>query len=269
VTTGARAYDAIAEFYDHDMGRNADGRDVIWYREFCRAATAGRGGTVLELGCGTGRITLALAEARIAAVGIDLSVPMLQVLQRKAAAQQAARPGLPRPLVLAMDMARPALAGRFAAVLCPFSAFTYLLEDSDRRAVLDFVRQILAPGGRFAMDAFLPDSALEDRAEQGEVFDYRRQLPDGGWLERRKMIAREVRPGINRIRRRYSFLDPDGALRHELLTESHQRPCHPADLRRLLHDAGFAVVKMGGDFSGDAIGPQSRLILVEAEPEGR
>ena len=266
--TAARAYDAIAEFYDHDMGRNADGRDVIWYREFCLAAAADRPGPVLELGCGTGRITLPLAEAGVAVIGIDLSLPMLLVLQRKAAAQQAALPGVPRPLVLAMDMARPALDGRFAAVLCPFSAFTYLLDDGDRRAALAFVRRVLAPGGRFAMDVFLPDPALEDRAAQQEVFDYRRELPQGGWLERHKTIATRVRPGINRIRRRYTFLAPDGAVQHELHTESHQRACQPAELRQLLHEAGFASVRLAGDFSGEAIGAGSRLILAEAEPGG-
>ena len=267
--TAARAYDAIAEFYDHDMGRNADGRDVIWYRDLCRAAVAGSAQPVLELGCGTGRIALALAAAGIAAFGIDVSVPMLQVLQRKAAAQQAVCPGAPRPLVLAMDMARPALASRFAAVLCPFSAFTYLLEDHDRSTALAFVRRALAPHGRLAMDIFLPDPALELRAAQGEVFDYRRQLPDGTWLERHKTIARDVRPGINRIRRRYTLFAPDGALRRELVTESLQRPCRPEDLRQLLEEAGFSVLRMAGDFSGAAIGPQSRLILIEAEPAGQ
>ena len=264
--TAARAYDAIAEFYDHDMGRNADGRDVVWYRDFCRAAVAERPGPVLELGCGTGRITLALAEAGIAVIGIDLSLAMLLVLQRKAAAIT----DTPRPLLLAMDMARPALAAaRFAAVLCPFSAFTYLLDEADRRIALGFVRDALAPGGRLAMDVFVPDPALEQSAAAGEVFDYRRQLPDGSWLERRKTIEPEVRPGINRIRRRYSFLAPDGSLRRELRTESHQRPCRPAELGRLLHEAGFTVVRMGGDFSGGAPGPQSRVIVVEAEPAGR
>jgi ubiquinone/menaquinone biosynthesis C-methylase UbiE len=260
--TAARAYDAIAEFYDDDMGRNSDGRDVAYYREFCRNAVAGGPGPVLELGCGTGRITLPLAAVGITTVGIDLSVPMLQVLQRKAAAASASN----RPLLLAMNMAQPALAGTFAAVLCPFSAFTYLLEDRDRQAALAFIRRALRPGGRFAMDVFLPDPALEARAGEGEVFDYRRRLPDGGWLERHKTIASNVRPGINRIRRRYSFFAEDGSAEREVRTESHQRPCAPIELRHLLHEAGLEVTAMAGDFSGEAIGPQSRLIVAEAGP---
>ena len=253
-----RSYDAIAEFYDYDMGQNSDGRDVAYYRDACLAALEGRGDAVLELGCGTGRITLALAETGIAVVGIDLSVPMLQMLRRKSAQSESAR----RPLLAAMDMARPALAGRFRVVLCPFSAFTYLLEDSDRRNALEFVRQQLVPGGRFMMDVFVPDPRIEEGVE---MFDYRRRLPDGAWLERHKTVTSNISPGVNRIVRRYTFFDADGSRRRELVTEGRQRPCPADELRQLLPNAGLRILSVAGDFAGAKAGPQSRLTVVQAE----
>jgi ubiquinone/menaquinone biosynthesis C-methylase UbiE len=260
----ARSYDAIAEFYDDDMGRNSDGRDVAYYRQFCAAAVAERPGRVLELGCGTGRITLALAEADITVTGIDLSVPMLRVLRRKAAARLHAGGGFRAPLLAAMDMARPGLEGPFSAVICPFSAFTYLLQDGERQAALAFVAGVLAPGGRFAMDVFISDPRIEASPADAEIFDYRRQLPDGGWLERHKTITPEVRPGVNRVRRRYTFLAADGAPRREIMTESHQRPCRVEELRQLIGEAGLRVVSVAGDFGGGEIGPESRVAIVEA-----
>jgi SAM-dependent methyltransferase len=253
-----RSYDAIAEFYDDDMGRNADGRDVLFYCERCLAALAKQPGRVLELGCGTGRITLPLADRGIPVIGVDLSLPMLRVLRRKAAPLA---PG-ERPLLAAMDMARPALAGRFAAVLCPFSAFTYLLDDADRHAVLAFVAGALAPRGRFLMDVFVPDPRL---APGVEVFDYRRQLPDGTWLERHKTVTPDRRPGVNRIRRRYSFIGADGA-RREVVTDSWQRPCGRDQLAALLPAAGLRILSLADDWAGGEVAARSRVVVLEAEP---
>lgn len=259
----ARSYDAIAEFYDDDMGRNSDGRDIVYYRQLCTAAVAEIPGRVLELGCGTGRITLELAEAGIEVAGVDLSVPMLQVLRRKAVARLSAGDGFRAPLLAAMDMARPGLEGPFSAVICPFSAFTYLLQDDDRQAVLAFVARVLAPGGRFAMDVFISDPHIEASAAGAELFDYRRQLPDGSWLERHKTITPNVLPGINRIQRRYTFF-ADGKRLHEIVTESHQRPCGAEELRRLIGEVGLRVASVVGDFSSGGIGPGSRVAVVEA-----
>ena len=260
----ARSYDAIADFYDDDMGRNADGGDVVFYRNRCRALAVEPAHRVLELGCGTGRITLALAESGIPVIGVDLSLPMLRVLRRKAL-RLAASAAVAPPLLAGMDMARPAIRGCFAAVLCPFSAFTYLLEDDERRAALAFMRRVLSREGRLLMDVFVPDPAI---ARRGEIFDYRRKLPDGTWLERHKTITAQERPGVNHIRRRYTFLAGDGSPQREIVTDSWQRPCGVEELTSLLREAGFGIASLAGDFSDGAVGPQSRVVVVEAEPAG-
>ncbi|HTD38656.1 MAG TPA: class I SAM-dependent methyltransferase, partial [Candidatus Limnocylindrales bacterium] len=64
----AFSYDLIAEIYDDDMGRNVGDEDVAFYAQRC----AGAGGPVLELGCGTGRITLPLVRAGNTVTGLDL-----------------------------------------------------------------------------------------------------------------------------------------------------------------------------------------------------
>jgi len=61
--TSSWPYDLIADFYDEDMGRNNDGRDVAWYVGQAKRAAAAHRLPVLELGSGTGRITLPLAQA--------------------------------------------------------------------------------------------------------------------------------------------------------------------------------------------------------------
>ncbi|HJU19988.1 MAG TPA: class I SAM-dependent methyltransferase [Stellaceae bacterium] len=256
---GAWAYDRIAEFYDDDMARNADGRDVAYYRQACLAVRGGCDGRILELGCGTGRITLALAASGLAVLGIDRSVPMLRVLQRKAAA--CARP----PLVAAMDMGWPGFAGPFAAILCPFSAFTYLTAAADRDRALGAIRGALAPNARFILDAFIPDPRVEAAAGQ-EIFDYRRQLADGTWLERRKTVTPDREPGVNRIVRRYGFCDPAGRTLRQVVTESRQKSYRPDELIAVVQQAGFRIAGVTADFTGAPLGPGSRTVVIEAAP---
>jgi SAM-dependent methyltransferase len=266
----AWAYDAIAEFYDEDMARNADGRDIDYYRQACLVACGEPPGRVLELGCGTGRITLALADLGFDVFGIDRSLPMLQVLQRKAAAlqnrQQCARP----PLLAAMDMGQPGFAGPFAAILCPFSAFTYLIAEADRDRALGAIKRALdknvgAANARFVLDVFIPDPRIEARTE-GEIFDYRRPLADGSWLERRKTVTSDPGSGVNRIVRRYSFCDAAGRCLREVVTESRQRSYRPDELVAVIRQAGFRIVSVTADFTGLPVGPDSRTVIVEAAP---
>jgi SAM-dependent methyltransferase len=274
--SAAWAYDAIAEFYDDDMARNADGRDVGYYREQCLLACGGQPGRILELGCGTGRITLALAARGFDVFGLDLSLPMLRVLRRKAAASpnQAGRP----PMLAAMDMGRPGFAGPFAAILCPFSAFTYLIDETARARALAAIRAALAPArgpratrsrgageARFVLDVFIPDPRIESRTGE-EIFDYRRQLADGTWLERRKSVAPDGRPGVNRIVRRYRFCDGDGRCLREVVTESRQKGYRPDELAAVIRQAGFRIAAITADFTGRPVGSDSRTVVIEALP---
>jgi cyclopropane fatty-acyl-phospholipid synthase-like methyltransferase len=168
------AYDLTAEFYDEDMGRNNDGRDIAWYVAQSRAAGAR---SILELGCGTGRVTLPLAAAGFDVVAVDCSAPMLRELDGKAAAANLSA----RIRTVAMDMGRWNLATQFDAILCPFSAFTYLVDDEDRSRMLAGVRACLAPGGVLLMDTFVPDRALDALRDGEDVDDYVRPLESGRW----------------------------------------------------------------------------------------
>jgi SAM-dependent methyltransferase len=240
------AYDLTAAFYDEDMGRNNDGRDIAWYLAQTRACGAR---SILELGCGTGRVTLPLAAAGIEVVAADISVPMLHELDAKAAAVQ-----LPaRIRTLAMDMGRWGIAERFDAILCPFSAFTYLVDDGDRARMLAGVRDCLAPGAPLLLDVFVPDPALDARRDGEPIDDYMRPLNSARWspaisLARSKRLTRDVRSGVNRIERHYRFFDAGGAIVREVRTESLQCPYAPAELIDALAAAGYAEIRACGDF---------------------
>src|ERR1700694_4871385 len=76
-------YDSfIADYYDESPVVRGRLQDVAFYREAAREF----GDPVLELGCGTGRVTLALAQAGMRVAGLDLSERMLEHAVKKRAA---------------------------------------------------------------------------------------------------------------------------------------------------------------------------------------
>ena len=156
--------------------------DVEWYRQ--KAETCG--GPVLELGAGTGRVTLAIAEAGIPIHALDSSPEMLDAL----AAKLAARPQNLRDRVTPVggDMRTFDLAERFALVILPFRAFLHNITDDDRLATLARVRHHLRPGGRLAFNVYHP-SLEYMRNSSGALAGVWRWVgtfprDDGGWIVR-------------------------------------------------------------------------------------
>src|SRR3954466_6362833 len=90
--SGSAGWDDYAEFYDWENAQTMARRDVPLWRRLARASE----GPVLELGCGTGRVTLPLARAGIKLTGIDLSPPMLRRARARVARLRGSKPGLVR-----------------------------------------------------------------------------------------------------------------------------------------------------------------------------
>jgi SAM-dependent methyltransferase len=143
------SYDAIAELYD-PWSRSVT-EDVGFYVAEARKA----GGTVVELGVGTGRIAVPIAAAGVPVIGVDSSAGMLAVCQRRAEAA-----GVARLLDLRQgDLRDPPVSERVRLVTSPFRALLHVETDADRRAALAAAHDLLVPGGRFVFDVFAPSEA--------------------------------------------------------------------------------------------------------------
>jgi SAM-dependent methyltransferase len=239
----AGAFDSIAEFYDDDMGRTNPGKDIEFYTQQALEA----GGPVLELGCGTGRITIPLLRAGCEVAGLDVSSGMLEVLRKKAAAEltsaESARLTLHRA-----DMSGFELGRSFGSVLCPFSAFNYLVDESAVRSALNCISRHLRPGGRFVLDTFIPPEEVLRRPDDFVYLDYRRPRAGGTILQREKRIIKCPHAQVNLVVRTYSLFAPDGSLLRRFLTRERIRYYHPHQLGTDL--SNFFALKWMGELSG-------------------
>src|ERR1041385_7973665 len=119
-----------------------------FYLGLARAAR----GPVLDVACGTGRITLPCRKAGVDVEGLDLFPSMLSRLRQKASAL-----GF-EPQLHEADMAAFRLPRRFGLIMIPFNAFVHNLTTDDQLATLRACRDHLEPGGMLGFDTYFPRS---------------------------------------------------------------------------------------------------------------
>lgn len=142
---GAATYgDRIAEAYDEIYPASPHVEQVT----NALAKLAGHS-DVLELGIGTGRIALPLAQRGVAVSGIDASGAMVKQLR--------AKPGGRTIPVTMGDFADFQVAGRFGLVFVVFNTFYALLTQEAQVNCFRCVARHLRAGGVFLIEAFVPD----------------------------------------------------------------------------------------------------------------
>jgi SAM-dependent methyltransferase len=233
---------------------------------FIATLAAETGGPLLELACGTGRLTIPLAEAAFEIVGLDRSAPMLDVARSKAGRLE---PSVrERVRFVEADMTEFELPERFGLVFAVFRGFMLLLDIDSQRAALGAARRHLRPGGRLVLDLFdprldllVPGSQIPDRVQTGP-------LPAGTVVEARPG-QRAIDPVRQVFEEPWQFVERGGdgtVLReeHEVLT---MRWTYRYEMRHLLTLAGFEDLHEFGDYAGGPPAYGAEQIWVARAPE--
>jgi SAM-dependent methyltransferase len=235
---------AVAEAYDAEVAQlraTAAEADVQFYIELAKQATAA-GHSVLELGCGTGRVTIPIAQAGVDVVGLDNAPAMLEVARRKAGSAA-------NPRWVAGDMADFALDQRFGLVLIPFRSFLLLLTVEEQKACLSRIHEHLVAGGRLALNIFNPSILaiadwLGDRGQrwQRSQIGPRRER----WANRRYSPASQE---LNETRTDLELSDA-GAVIQRVERNLRVRWVWRYEMEHLLALSGFEVEALYGWFDG-------------------
>jgi SAM-dependent methyltransferase len=269
IDAGSREHYADAVLYDHEYRRRR--ADVTFYRQLARDLLGASGGRILELGCGSGRVSVPLARDGFEVVGVDGSPAMLAQLEARRARLPAAVAG--RLRAVQADLREVALGQRFPLVIAPFNVFEHLYTRADFGACLARVAAHLAPGGALAFDVQLPDLAWLARD------------PDRRWARTRFKHPRTGQPveystnhdydpvtQVALIRLYYQPLDSAGAPRgRPTIVKLTQRKFFPVELEALLEASGFLVTARFGDFHGEelAAGAMSQVLVATLWRPGR
>jgi ubiquinone/menaquinone biosynthesis C-methylase UbiE len=253
VREGWHGWDAYAPFYDWENAQTLGRRDVQFWRRVAMQAT----GPVLELGCGTGRVSRPLAEAGVDLVGIDRSAPMLQrALACRSAAGAKARlrsrqesaslgeAGGYLTLVRGDIRALPFRPRTFSMVLAPYGILQSLIRPRDLTATLASVARVMKPGATFGID-LVPD------VPQWREYKNKVQLAGPGNGAHLTLIE-SVRQ--DRARRLTTFtqcyVERRGRRTREHRFDLTFRTLTVPQMTRQLERAGFAVQTVLGDYQG-------------------
>lgn len=231
-TQGPASYgDTFAAVYDDWYGNVSDVASTV-----AALARWARGGPVLELGVGTGRLALPLGARGVPLVGLDASAAMLAICADK-------RAGEPVHLVCG-DMAAPPLAAPFSMVFVAFNTFFNLDSAQAQQACLARVAELLAPGGSFFVETFVPSPEPAHR-------DYREETRDDG--ARGTILTTTVRDPAGQTLRGVHIHSPAAGPTRRLPWSL--RYLYPGQLDELCAAAGLPLADRWETWAGDAFSP--------------
>jgi ubiquinone/menaquinone biosynthesis C-methylase UbiE len=212
------------------------------------------GGPILELTCGTGRVSIPLAKAGFAVTGIDISDSMLGEAIRKSS-----EAGIAVEWVKA-DIRNFELGKKFPLVIFPFNTIAILWEVTDLEACLTCVKRHLAPSGRFVIDVFNPDLHFLVR-NPTERFPHA-EYPDPDSRGTIVVTESNVYDAARQISRvKFFFKFPGQA--EEVAEEIEIRIYFPQELAALLKYNGFAIESKFGNYDEtpfDSASPKQLIV---------
>ena len=254
---GWHGWDAYAPFYDWENRRTQGRRDVRFWEDLASRAD----GTVLELGCGTGRLSLPVARAAARFVGVDRSMPMLRQLRAKLRRDGLSdRASIVRGDIRALPFRR---RWRCGLVMAPYGMLQSLLTDADLDAAVAAAAGVLPPGGMLGIDlaAGLARWREYDREEvlQGRMA--------GG---RRVTLIESVRqaPGDGLTVFDQEFVESLGSRRSVHRFSIAFRTVTVPRMADHLERAGFTVDAVLGDYHGAEWSPDADVWVIIARRRG-
>jgi len=244
---GWRGWDEYAPFYDWENAQTLGRRDVAFWRRVALASD----GPVLELGCGTGRVSKPLIKAGVDLIGVDRSAEMLRRFR-----PPASRPRRAPRAVRADIRSLPFADASFGLVIAPYGVLQSLTRERDLAATLAAVARVLAPGGTFGID-LVPDVP--------KWREYRNRVAFRGTAGARHLTLVE---SVRQDRRRHlttfsqTYIERRGRRTSEHRFDLTFRTLSVPQMTARLENAGFLVDRILGDYRGRPWDPRADVWIL-------
>ncbi len=249
-------YAEIAEFYD--LEHDGFDEDLAFYLNMATL----RGGPVLELGCGTGRIMKPLLDAGLKVTGLDSSAVMLN---RARARLSSKRGRADLSLVEGpMSSAAATQGGPFGVVILGLNGLLHATTSSEQRSVLKSARATLRPDGQLLLDVLNPATPSFQSLDFQVLLEGTWTTASGDRVD--KFSSRRIDAATQEIEVSlwYDVTDPDGSVKR-IHTGFTQRYVYLSELELMLELAGFQSWQVFGGYELEPFGEGSERIVIAAE----
>jgi len=216
------------------------------------------GGSVLELACGTGRLTIPIAQSGVSIVGLDQCPSMLARARAKASVG-----GIAIPFVES-DCRKFELERKFALIFMAFNSMQLLHDSASLEALFRNVRRQLAPGGRFIFDVFNPRVTILAREGTSRTHEREYEDPDGqGTIILEQTLVYDDASQVSRMRWYFSRRGPNGHEKDFCVEDLHMRCFFPQELDLLVRSQGFEIEAKYGSFERKPFvsGAQKQIVV--------
>ena len=216
------------------------------------------GRQVLELACGTGRLTIPIAQSGVQITGLDLSPSMLEHARSKA--KQA---GVEISF-LEGDCRAFNLRRKFAFIFMAFNSMQHLHDHASLTNLFSNVRKHLAPTGRFVFDVFNPKIAILARTPEERRPEREYEDPEGkGTIVLEQTMHYDDASQVSRIKWYFSRRGPNGLEPDFRVEDLHMRCFFPQELDLLVRSQGFEIIEKFGNFEGKlfASGDPKQIVI--------
>jgi SAM-dependent methyltransferase len=257
------AYTSFAEVYDLFM-------DNVPYGEWAEYLCSILGeyhieeGILLDLGCGTGKLTRMFAQKGYDMIGVDNSIEMLDIARNWQDAENPTQPASPQILYLLQDMREFELYGTVRAVYSACDCLNYILEEDDLLTVFRLVNNYLDPHGIFIFDMntaykyekLLADNTFAENREEGS-FIWENYYDPGSGINEYDLTLFVREEGVH----------PDRFLRFQ---ETHYQRSYPIELvKQLLEKAGMEFVAVYDGYTKNPLRTDSERMTIIAREHGK
>ena len=221
------------------------------YVDFWLSQAAKSNGSILELGCGTGKLSIPLSKAGFDVTGLDISSALLKFASSKCRDVR----------WVEGDMRDFDLEGRFSLIMLPSNNLGHLHSVEDFQDCMRCARKHLLPDGVLVIDVFVPNlnMLLQDCNDEYLLSEY--EGPSGEGQVR--VMARSKYEPATQIRRTVTVRKIDG--QPDEVGSLDLKMYFPAELEALVRGNGFTIAARYGGHSGEEFNDESRFQVLVCE----
>jgi SAM-dependent methyltransferase len=241
-------FDSVADIYDDYV--RADFDIPFWLSEATTVT-----GKVLELACGTGRVSIPLLKAGVNLFCVDYAPRMLDKLRTKLEENHLSCP------VICQDMAELALADRFDLIFIPFHSFSEILQEQKRRAALERIRDHLTPQGTFICT--LQNAVVHTSTMDGTTHPVGRfSMENGDTLVVNSQLDFDPSSQIASGKQTYDRFSPDRVLIDHRSLDVSFYLFHKLEFETLSRDVRFEVAELFGNYDRTPFDEQASRFMI-------